>query len=48
MEVLKNHIDLEKSKKELVLRYGEFFSGPGGLGLGAHKAKVKIDVSKRN
>ncbi|MCY4523401.1 MAG: DNA (cytosine-5-)-methyltransferase [Halobacteriovoraceae bacterium] len=43
MEILTKHLGLKKNKDKLILRYGELFSGSGGLGLGVHKAKIKVD-----
>ncbi|EQC44539.1 DNA (cytosine-5-)-methyltransferase [Bacteriovorax sp. BSW11_IV] len=46
METAINKILKSKKSKELTLRYGEFFSGPGGLGLGASKASLEVDGIK--
>ncbi len=47
--MLENEYNISIKKKEsneVVLRYGELFSGPGGLGLGAKNATVELGGTK--
>jgi len=46
LDLIENISQKNKSLDEIKLKYGEFFSGPGGLGLGAKNASVEIGPLK--